>query len=553
MPIGNEYLNAITGFEGFTPKATWDYKQWSNGYGTRARFPGEVISQAEAKQRYQQELEAANRHVKSLGVQLDPGKEAALTDLTYNSGTKWMGSGLGQAVKAGDWNTAKQRFLQYNKAGGRTLPGLVKRRMVGASWLGGEPPQTSSPQSSPTPTNEAPTMPNQTGVPVPASYSPETISQQRRMAMQLMQQGQDSSPVQHWTQALARVLQGGMGGYRLSQADKQDRMMQGEGNALLGQFLGSMTGGASPAGMPSGQPQMIGQALSGEPAPMTPDEQGVAKFASSGLAAALPQQAQTVPQAPPVQVADAGGTVPPQVLQQMLANPQTRPIAEKYIQQKMKPDGAAAKPSNVQEWEYFQGLSDQDKQKYIAMKRGEKFLDAGTQFVNPRTGEVVTKDLAGAERAQEIGTAQGKQIAAAPGDIATADDALSLVESLKVDPNREWGTGMSSVLNVMPGTPGKSYQLKVNQARSGAFLTAIKQLRGMGALSNAEGQTATDAVTRLNTADTEEGFLKALADYETLVRRGRAKAEQILSGTQSADYPTSPSRPDIKSKYQGLE
>ena len=347
MPIGNEYLDAITGFEGFTPKATWDYKQWSNGYGTRARFPGEVISQAEAKRRYQQELEAANRQVKSLGVALDPGKEAALTDLTYNAGSKWMSSGLGQAVKAGDWNTAKQRFLQYNKAGGRTLPGLVKRRMAGASWLGGEPPQASAAQPAPTQTNEAPTMPNQTGVPVPASYSPDTISAQRRMAMQLMQQGTDASPVGHWTQALARVLQGGMGGYQMAQADKQDRMMQGEGNALMGQFLGSMTGGPSPAGMPQGQPQMVGQALAGETAPMTQDQQNVGRFASSGLAAAMPQPAPVVPPAGPVQVADAGPTIAPEMLQRMLANPQTRGTAEKYIQEKMKAKDDGQKPLDL--------------------------------------------------------------------------------------------------------------------------------------------------------------------------------------------------------------
>ena len=106
---------------------------------------------------------------------------------------------------------------------------------------------------------------------------------------------------------------------------------------------------------------------------------------------------------------------------------------------------------------------------------------------------------------------------------------------------------MSSMLNVVPGTPGKSYQLKVNQARSGAFLTAIQQLRGMGALSNAEGQTATDAVTRLTTADTEEGFLQALADYEKVVRAGRDRARGRLQQAPAQ------ARPDIKSKYQGLE
>lgn len=399
MPIGDQYLNAIVGFEGFTPRATWDYKQWTNGYGTRAKFPGEVISEGEAKRRYQQEMSNAAGYVDSLGVPLDEGKRAALTSLTYNAGPKWMQSGLGQAVKAGDWNRAKSLFTQYNKAGGRTLPGLVKRRMAEASWLGGEPPQTS-----PTPTNEAPSMPSQTGVPIPASYSPDTISAQRRMAMQLMQQGTDASPVQHWTQALARVLQGGMGGYQMAQADKQDRMMQGEGNALMGQFLGSMTGGASPAGMPPpaappvpNQAQLLSQALAGAPAPLSQEESGgVGRFASPGLASAMTQQPAMVPQAAPVQVADAGPTVPPQVLQQMLANPQTRAMAEKYILDQRKK--AVVDPKAQAEIEYKKAQTDKIRQGLASPQakasEGEKVLDR--QFAKTYEDDIAGGRLADA-------------------------------------------------------------------------------------------------------------------------------------------------------------
>ena len=42
------YLNAIKQSEGYTSEARWDYAQNTNGYGTRARFAGEVIDKAEA-------------------------------------------------------------------------------------------------------------------------------------------------------------------------------------------------------------------------------------------------------------------------------------------------------------------------------------------------------------------------------------------------------------------------------------------------------------------------------------------------------------------------
>jgi GH24 family phage-related lysozyme (muramidase) len=135
-----DYSSRMKAFEGYTPRAAWDYKQHTNGYGTRARYPGEVIDREEAERRFQDEKAKAGAFVDSLGVQMTPGQKAALEDLTFNAGTEWAGSGLGKAVKSGDWDTAADRFTLYNKAGGKTLPGLVTRRAEGASWIRGSEP-----------------------------------------------------------------------------------------------------------------------------------------------------------------------------------------------------------------------------------------------------------------------------------------------------------------------------------------------------------------------------------------------------------------------------
>jgi lysozyme len=130
------YLNEIKAFEGFSAGAKWDYAQYSSGYGTKARFPGEVIDRAEAERRFAGELQDAQRLVESHAGSLDDGTKAALTSLTFNAGTAWMKSGLGKAVAAGDLATARELFLRYDKAGGEVLPGLTRRRAVEASWFG---------------------------------------------------------------------------------------------------------------------------------------------------------------------------------------------------------------------------------------------------------------------------------------------------------------------------------------------------------------------------------------------------------------------------------
>lgn len=159
----------------------------------------------------------------------------------------------------------------------------------------------------------------------------------------------------------------------------------------------------------------------------------------------------------------------------------------------------------------------------------------GDTVIDKATGQVVRNvapNLQNAERVKEIGTVQGKAQAAAEGDITAADAALEIVGSIRNDPNRERGTGASAIGNMIPYTKGHDFQKKVEQAKSGAFLQAIQQLRGMGALSNAEGQTATAAVTRMSTSMTEEGFMEALNDYERVVMKGKAQATKRGAAVQ---------------------
>ncbi len=92
-----------------------------------------------------------------------------------------------------------------------------------------------------------------------------------------------------------------------------------------------------------------------------------------------------------------------------------------------------------------------------------------------------------------------------------------------------------------------SWKDLVDQAKSGAFLTAVQQMRGLGALSNNEGGAATQAITRMNTATSKEAFLKALDDYEMIIDQGIARAQsRIPAGAAPAGGM------DYKSKY-GLD
>lgn len=185
---------------------------------------------------------------------------------------------------------------------------------------------------------------------------------------------------------------------------------------------------------------------------------------------------------------------------------------------------------------------------------GTDRIDLGTAWgITNRAGEVIDtipKDLAGAEAQKVIGKTAGEQTASAEGSVQAAQNSLDLIKSIRDDPARTRGTGFSSVFNSVPASQGYGFQKKVEQAKSGAFLTAIQQLQGFGALSNSEGQTATAAVTRMDTAMNEADFLAALDDYEKLVQQGLDRAKSKMGGGQ-APAPQGGGNP-YKDKY-GLD
>ena len=354
----------------------------------------------------------------------------------------------------------------------------------------------------------------------------EDIQTRRRLAMELMRSGTDASPVQHWTQGLARVSQALVGGYQNSVAGKDQLARESYDKSQ------AEAQKAKDRAYSEGQMQREAQ-----------------------------QRAQLA-----TQYGVKPGT--PEYQRLILTGQYSDPLEAEYKRaqiQKMQQGGDA--PASIEEWNVFSRMTPEQQQQYLSMKRANEAV-IGDTIYSKGTGQPIANvgpALQRGEAQKELGTATGKQMAAAPGDLAAADTALELIDSIRNDPNRAAGTStLSPIGNVIPKTDGFAFQLKVDQAKSGAFLTAIQQLRGMGALSNAEGQTATAAVTRMNTATSDKDFEEALRDYESVILRGRRQAEKIMrerdklmqpdGGQPQGQAPAAPQSGgvDLKSKY-GLE
>lgn len=147
-------------------------------------------------------------------------------------------------------------------------------------------------------------------------------------------------------------------------------------------------------------------------------------------------------------------------------------------------------------------------------------------------------------KAKEGGKISGKSETQAqidlPQTMETANMAIQQIDDLLKHPGFESAVGatLKPFANRVHGTPEADFTARLDQLKGGAFLQAFESLKGGGQITEVEGKKATDAITRMNSAQSEEEFKNAAREFQGVIKRGvdRAKGkagapiQQPLSG-----------------------
>lgn len=145
----NEYDYSSTGFaltrsfEGLRLEAYRDSAGvWTIGYGHTGPevHCGQCISEIEAEALLRSDLTSAVLTVrKSVQVDLAQHQFDALVDFCFNTGRgSFLGSSLLRYVNEGEFDSAAVQFGLWVHAGGKILPGLVRRRSAEAALFSGQ-------------------------------------------------------------------------------------------------------------------------------------------------------------------------------------------------------------------------------------------------------------------------------------------------------------------------------------------------------------------------------------------------------------------------------
>jgi len=150
--FSQEGLDLVRTFEGFRPDAYYDLDNKKKlgkltvGYGFTDNDipglkPGFKIDKAEAEKMLPDLINRkyAPAVLEKVKTPLNNQQFSALTSLVYNIGpTKFGSSTLLKKLNSGDYSGAAGEFKKWNKAGGKTLDGLVKRRRAEEALFKGE-------------------------------------------------------------------------------------------------------------------------------------------------------------------------------------------------------------------------------------------------------------------------------------------------------------------------------------------------------------------------------------------------------------------------------
>ena len=111
---------------------------------------------------------------------------------------------------------------------------------------------------------------------------------------------------------------------------------------------------------------------------------------------------------------------------------------------------------------------------------------------------------------QKADVARADRQAAAQGAVDTFSTALDSLGELEKSPGLSKAVGVRSAFPTIPGSDAANFEARLDTFKAQTFLPMVSSLKGMGALSDAEGKKLSDAVGALSPKMSEEAFRSSI-------------------------------------------
>ena len=266
-------------------------------------------------------------------------------------------------------------------------------------------------------------------------------------------------------------------------------------------------------------PQQVAKAKADVMANPTPEN--VARLATMGYQSALSAKDQL----PSFVQQGRGGTVATQRI-----NPVTGKVDD--VQ------SATVTQTEAQRLQLAQQADEAAKNRGVQI-RGQNLIDARARDAN-----LINKELAGQKTALEIQALQDKATErdkSKQAAVSSVESQIRVIDKALAHPGMKTATGLSGTIdprNYVAGTDATDFRVVLDQIGGAAFLQAFESLKGGGAITEVEGKKATDAIARLNRAQSD-------SEFETSLNELRGVMETGYKRMAGKDYqrPNAPAKP----------
>ncbi|MEG0868137.1 MAG: phage DNA ejection protein [Hafnia sp.] len=151
---------------------------------------------------------------------------------------------------------------------------------------------------------------------------------------------------------------------------------------------------------------------------------------------------------------------------------------------------------------------------------------------------------------QKAEIAKSDRQATAQGAVDTFSTALDSLGEIEKSPGLSKAVGVRSAFPTVPGSDAANFEARLDTFKAQTFLPMVASLKGMGALSDAEGKKLSDAVGALSPKMSEDAFRSSIGKIRTQLE------SKLGTVKKQFDYqePEAPAaqQPQQKNGYQSL-
>ncbi|HCC1175143.1 TPA: phage DNA ejection protein [Salmonella enterica subsp. enterica serovar Paratyphi C] len=120
---------------------------------------------------------------------------------------------------------------------------------------------------------------------------------------------------------------------------------------------------------------------------------------------------------------------------------------------------------------------------------------------------------------QKADIARADRQAAAQGAVDTFSTALDSLNEIEQSPGLSKAVGIRSAFPTVPGSDAANFEARLDTFKAQTFLPMVQSLKGMGALSDAEGKKLSDAVGALSPKISEKAFRDSIGKIRNQLER----------------------------------